>query len=75
MRPMVISVPLLTPAEAWTGDSRWWSRFIVLCADERDGGLFARGICDTGIEMTVRVRREVLVSAQRISLVEVRGTR
>ncbi len=73
--PMVISLPLLTPSDAMATDSRWWSRLAVLCADERDGRLGARGICDTGVELTVRVRPDALAAAPRITFVEIRRRR
>lgn len=71
VRRIVISLPLLTPSDALAVDGRWWSRLAGLCADDRDGRVMVRGVCDTGMALTVRVRPEVLAAAPRITFIEV----
>ena len=70
VRPIQMSIPVLTPADAAALDTHWWSRLAVLATERRENGIIARGISDTGRELTVSVRPDALAAARRVTFSE-----
>lgn len=70
VRPILLSIPVLTPAQALASDTHWWSRLAVLNAELRDGRAIAHGISDAGHELTVKVRPQVFDAARRVTFCE-----
>ena len=70
VQPIEFTVPVLTPADALAVDTTWWSRLAVLSIESRRNRLVARGICDTGRELSVLVRPGALARVRRVTFAE-----
>lgn len=68
--PIELSIPILTPAEAAATDAHWWSRLAVLATERCANRIMVRGVCDTGRELTVKVRPAALALARRVTFME-----